>query len=110
MYRQLDGVTGRFLNRDPIRERGGINLYDYTRSNPINRIDPLGLCPNPNKCEEIAKLGGAVADIGAGTALVGLGVAFIPFGQPAALAIGLAGGIQIAIGSGLDLYGSVYCH
>lgn len=50
-YRQLDGVTGRFLNRDPIREYGGINLYDYTFSNPINRIDPLGLCqdngPNP---------------------------------------------------------------
>jgi len=44
-YRQLDGVTGRFLNRDPMKQRGGINnLYDYVGANAVNANDPLGLC------------------------------------------------------------------
>ncbi len=42
-YRQLDGVTGRFLNRDPIRENGGINLYSYVQASPVSYYDPLGL-------------------------------------------------------------------
>lgn len=34
---------GRWLNRDPIDEDGGKNLYAYTENNPIIYIDPLGL-------------------------------------------------------------------
>ena len=45
-YRALDPNTGRWINRDPIRERGGINLYSYSGGNPENRIDPLGLYAN----------------------------------------------------------------
>lgn len=34
---------GRFLNRDPYFERGGINLYAYVRNRVTFRIDPFGL-------------------------------------------------------------------
>jgi hypothetical protein len=36
---------GRFINRDPIEEQGGINLYAFVRNNAINRWDYLGLTP-----------------------------------------------------------------
>lgn len=42
-YRGQDGVTGRWLNRDPIREFGGLNLYAYVKANPTNWLDSGGL-------------------------------------------------------------------
>ena len=33
----------RFLNRDPIGELGGVNLFGLVGNDPINAIDPLGL-------------------------------------------------------------------
>jgi RHS repeat-associated protein len=41
--RYLKTTTGGWLSRDPIGERGGINLYGYVGNDLINRIDPLGL-------------------------------------------------------------------
>lgn len=41
--RPMDGLTGRWLGRDPIREAGGINLYAFVGANPISNIDPRGL-------------------------------------------------------------------
>jgi RHS repeat-associated protein len=43
LYRAYDPVLGRWLSRDPIEERGGINLYAYVGNNPIRLSDPLGL-------------------------------------------------------------------
>ncbi|MBO9712630.1 RHS repeat-associated core domain-containing protein [Sphingomonas sp.] len=50
LLRAHDPAHGRWLNRDPVGELGGLNLYESVASNPVNRIDPLGLCPpqNPN--------------------------------------------------------------
>jgi len=37
---------GRFVNRDPLGEQGGHNLYAYVRNNAINRWDHLGMYPD----------------------------------------------------------------
>jgi RHS repeat-associated protein len=42
-YRFYSPGLGRWVNRDPIGERGGINLYGFAGNTPIQQIDPLGL-------------------------------------------------------------------
>ncbi len=42
-FRYYDPETGRWLNRDPIQENGGINLYSFVFNKPINFTDPFGL-------------------------------------------------------------------
>ena len=41
-YRYYDPETGGWLNRDPIEERGGVNLYGFVFNSPYNGIDRLG--------------------------------------------------------------------
>ncbi|MDE2234618.1 MAG: RHS repeat-associated core domain-containing protein, partial [Gammaproteobacteria bacterium] len=42
---------GRFISEDPLGLGAGVNEYDYVFSDPMNLIDPLGLCPNKkNDC------------------------------------------------------------
>jgi RHS repeat-associated protein len=43
LYRFYDPSLQRWLNRDPISEQGGIDLYRFVGNNPINEIDPYGL-------------------------------------------------------------------
>ena len=43
--RYYDPVLQRFLNRDPIDELGGLNLYRFVGNNPVNFVDPYGLDP-----------------------------------------------------------------
>ena len=50
--------TGRWPNRDPIGEEGGINLYGFTLNNPINTFDSDGRNPG------VIVIGGGVLVIG----------------------------------------------
>jgi RHS repeat-associated protein len=43
LYRAYNADWGRWINRDPIEENGGLNLYDYVRNSSINYVDPFGL-------------------------------------------------------------------
>jgi RHS repeat-associated protein len=43
LFRAYDPSIGRWLSRDPIGERGGLNLYGYVGNRPTMAVDPLGL-------------------------------------------------------------------
>jgi RHS repeat-associated protein len=43
-------VLGRWVNRDPIAENGGVNLYGFVGNNGLDRVDYLGLrYPGPGE-------------------------------------------------------------
>jgi RHS repeat-associated protein len=42
--RWYDPITGRWLSKDPIGISGGLNLYAFCGNNPVNFVDPMGLC------------------------------------------------------------------
>ncbi|MCZ7592120.1 MAG: RHS repeat-associated core domain-containing protein [Kiritimatiellae bacterium] len=47
-YRYYSPELGRWINRDPVEERGGINLYSFIVNSPLSHADYLGLrncCP-----------------------------------------------------------------
>ncbi len=41
-YRYYSPSLGRWLSRDPVEERGGLNLYAFVNNDPVNRVDWLG--------------------------------------------------------------------
>jgi RHS repeat-associated protein len=45
MYRAYDPNLGRWITRDPIQERGGLNLYKYALNQPTLLVDRDGLMP-----------------------------------------------------------------
>jgi RHS repeat-associated protein len=50
-YRYLHPNLGRWLNRDPIEEQGGLNLYAFVGNDPVNHWDYFGL--RPSACDNI---------------------------------------------------------
>jgi len=47
---------GRFISADPIGYLGGLNLYAYVGNNPLNWIDPLGLCKELSRDEFYSRM------------------------------------------------------
>jgi RHS repeat-associated protein len=43
VFRAYDPNTGRWINRDPIQEAGGLNLYEYCSDDPVDQTDTIGL-------------------------------------------------------------------
>ena len=46
LYRYYDSNLQRWVNRDPIEESGGRNLYEFVGSQPVSKFDPLGWAEN----------------------------------------------------------------
>jgi RHS repeat-associated protein len=114
-YKSASGQWS-WLNRDPIQEWGGINLYRFDYNSPINYFDPDGLTPFGQQVG--ASVGAAVGGIiggviGGGGGAVGGGAAgsVVPVAGTAAGAI--AGGTEgavagAAIGGSAGAIGGAY--
>ncbi len=50
-YRFYNPELGRWINRDPIGKRGGVNLYGFVGNGAINRGDVLGMYTMPEQAE-----------------------------------------------------------
>jgi len=56
-YRYFDPSTGRWINRDPVQERGGIDLYTFLNNNALIHVDKLGLCiAGERRCKCLKKV------------------------------------------------------
>ena len=56
LFRSYDALQGRWLNRDPVGETGGVNLYEYVLGNPLSWSDPSGLTAScPAKLSQVSK-------------------------------------------------------
>lgn len=64
-FRAYDPTIGRWFSRDPIAEKGGLNLYGYVTADPINRLDPDGLRSEGFSSAPEAARAGALADLNA---------------------------------------------
>src|SRR5206468_2180104 len=42
-FRYYNPSSGRWLSRDPLAEKGGLNLYLFAGNDPLDLVDPLGL-------------------------------------------------------------------
>jgi len=80
--RYYDPMEGRFISKDPIGFEGGINVYAYTRNNPIRYTDPLGLL-------DPESLGQAFSDGTMGLVTTSGGIALTAYGGPYGAAVGV---------------------
>ena len=70
-HRYYSPRLGRWLNRDPIEERGGPSLYLFVDSSPIDLVDPLGQQTSCMRPDGIVALLEAELTLGRATICVG---------------------------------------
>jgi len=62
-FRYYNSIAGKWPNRDPYGERGGLNLYGFVDNDPINVVDLFGLYTAKVKnCEVVVLYGHGSAD------------------------------------------------
>jgi len=52
-FRWYDTESGRWLSRDPVEERGGINLYGMAGNDSVNQWDLLGMSWKATNCRNV---------------------------------------------------------
>src|SRR5690606_19947104 len=62
-FRYCNPSTGRWLNRDPLEEYGGVNIYALSANNLTNLVDYLGMKSMGRVNEEIANQFGNLGNI-----------------------------------------------
>jgi len=69
--RYYDPSCGRFVQRDPIGIRGGLNVYVYVGNNPVVWVDPLGLSSlmHPQSVALLIEMGWSAKQIAAATGM-----------------------------------------
>jgi len=60
-YRAYSPALGRWLSRDPLRERAGRNLFGFVGNSPLGYLDPWGLKWRKMNCIAISVVGGGSA-------------------------------------------------
>ena len=55
LYRYCDPNLQRWLNRDPIEEKGGLNLYALAMNQTVNSVDFFGLKMSPGDCQRLER-------------------------------------------------------
>ncbi len=61
-HRFYDAGMGRFVTRDPIGYKGGINLYGFTGNNPVNESDPDGFSPAGDAAGVVGLIPGPIGE------------------------------------------------
>ncbi len=82
-YRFYSPGLGRWINRDPIKETGGLNVYEFVTNNPLARIDKNGHIGVP----------GAVIGAGLGGLVGGLSAGFNGDNVAVGVIAGIVGGV-----------------
>lgn len=98
LHRAYDSTHTRWLNRDPIGEVGGVNLYAYVAEDPVSNVDPLGLCDSNSNSNGISN---AITPIQAAHAIeavsvIAIGIGLAPVEVPLLAAAALITGSYVA--------------
>ncbi len=101
---------GRWLSRDPIGERGGLNLYGFVQNNPGNNFDVYGLITLAEFKRRSLSFVGGTSQLVAGLSFIGVGTGslFGTGGLSAPIAIGAVATGSALVTQGLNnVYASV---